>query len=285
MASETPDSRGLTIDQPQYAEGGNSALLKFSELSASGQARQHNGNVYNNTSYSYTVRKRKSDDTLRENERNRAFLTAAAEGQRPRVSYLLKRGVDLDHSDDDGFTALHHACLSGFEDVVEVLLEAGADVNAQSFDLGTPLCLAALRGRENVVKLLLNYRASVHKAGLWAGTPLHCACYAGSLDVAKILLAHGADMLSMAPVQLVLLQYARGFGSPFACGRSRRPSDGCYRIVDCQPFFLAATKGRNSIVKHFLEIGYPVDRPCRIWYTKNPAVETFEDAIDWSTLR
>lgn len=79
--------------------------------------------------------------------------------------YLRSRDVNLDWSDNDGLTALHHACLSGFEDVVKILLDAGADVNAQSLDLGTPLCLAALRGRENVTRLLLDYHADVNKAG------------------------------------------------------------------------------------------------------------------------
>lgn len=53
------------------------------EYSASGQARQQVGNNYNNTTYNYTLRKRRSDETLREDARNIALLRAAAEGQRP----------------------------------------------------------------------------------------------------------------------------------------------------------------------------------------------------------
>ena len=84
--------------------------------SASGDARQYMGDVTNNTNFNYTIRKRRSDETLREDGRNRAFLLASAEGQTPRVRHLLRLGVDLDYSDENGFNALHHACLSGFED-------------------------------------------------------------------------------------------------------------------------------------------------------------------------
>ena len=148
------------------------------------------------------MRKRRSDETLRQEERSKVLLRAAAEGQKSRVQYLLHLGVDIDHNDDDGFTALHHAVLSGFEDVVELLLLAGADVNAHSLDYGTPLCLAALRGREHVVCKLLQYRANLHMASLLAGTPLHCAVYAtGMPEIVDILLAHGASATAVSKIQ------------------------------------------------------------------------------------
>ena len=104
------------------------------------------------------------------------LLKAAAEGQKPRVNYLINRlGVDIDHSDELGYTALHHAALSGFEDIVETLLEAGIDVNAQSVQFGTPLHLAAAKSRTAVVDLLIRYRADVNVLSK-VGSPLNCAC-------------------------------------------------------------------------------------------------------------
>lgn len=146
---------------------------RYRSISASGEARQHNGNVYNSNSYHYTLRQRRSDETLGEDQRGAVLLKAAAEGQTPRVKRLLTLGADIDYADEDqGQTALHHAVLSGFEDVVGVLLEGGADVNAQSYSDITALHLAALKGRATVTKLLLTYRASVHVLGSWAG--YHC---------------------------------------------------------------------------------------------------------------
>lgn len=266
----------VTAKAAQNKPDGSDAQISFAGQSASGHARQHVGNVYSNTSYAYTVRKRRSDDTLRENERNRVFLTAAAEGQTPRVAYLLRLGVDLDHSDDEGFTALHHACLSGFEDVVQLLLESGADVNAQSLDLGTPLCLAALRERENVVQLLLKYRASVDKAGLWVGSPLHCASFVGSLAVTKILLDHGAALDSVCSIRVKILAYGCTLYSQKAQPPTRPYSDHRHRIIDCQPFHVAVFRGHETLVIQFLKVGQLVDNTYREWTSKNPATESYD---------
>ena len=254
--------------------------MAFTGQSASGQARQHVGNVINNTAYHYTIRKRRSDDFLRENDRDHAFLRAAAEGQLHRVKHLLQLGVDLDFSDDAGFTALHHAATSGFEDVVDMLLEAGADVNRQSLDLGTPLCLASLRGRENLVSLLLSkYRARVNIAGRWTGTPLHCASWVGSIEVARLLLANAANKTSRNMVQLEFLQYACSIGPMVAIPETPVPrfNNHLYQILECQPIVLAADRGDHKLVQIFIEAGYNINATHRICWTRNPAFETFEE--------
>ncbi|KAK5170316.1 uncharacterized protein LTR77_004903 [Saxophila tyrrhenica] len=113
---------------------------------------------------------------------------------RLKVSYLIRLGVDLDHSDDKGYTALHHAALSGFEDTVEVLLAAGCDFNAASLDHGTPLHLGAFKGRKNVVDRLLSYRAKVNAESRLFGSPLHCAAIFPSFAIASVLVKKGADV-------------------------------------------------------------------------------------------
>lgn len=123
----------------------------YGDTTASGQARLHLGDVRNNYSYTYNLRTRRSDDTLREDDRNKVLLTAAAECQAPRVRHLVHLGADLDHSDELGLTALHHACLSGCDDTAQILLDAGADVNATSLSCGTPLHLATLKTRKSLV--------------------------------------------------------------------------------------------------------------------------------------
>jgi ankyrin repeat protein len=70
---------------------------------------------------------------LNNQDRNKALLKASAEAQTDRVRKLIRDGADVDVSDEDyGFTALHHAVLSGFEDTVEELIVTGADINAVS---------------------------------------------------------------------------------------------------------------------------------------------------------
>ncbi|KAF7198663.1 Ankyrin-3 [Pseudocercospora fuligena] len=129
-----------------------------------------------------------TDEVLSGNDRNRTLLEAAAEGQNNRVRYLIHLGADLDHSDQHGLTALHHAAFCGFEDVVATLLVAGADVNALSPDCGTPLHLAAIKGRLNVCETFCLYLADVKATSKLLGTPIHCACFHDNLSLVNLLL-------------------------------------------------------------------------------------------------
>jgi ankyrin repeat protein len=131
-------------------------------------------NVPRDHTYNYTLRQRRSDETLRGSERHKIFLQAVVEGQLLRGRNFLRIGVDLDETGSSDLTILHRAVLSGHKDVVLALLDAGADVNAMSDDFGTPLCLAALKGLEDTVGVILKYRAKADVTTKKVGAPLHC---------------------------------------------------------------------------------------------------------------
>lgn len=200
--------------------------------------------------YQYTIQKRRSDETLREDQRNKQLLKAAAAGHTPRVKYLLQLGADLDFSDDEaGFTALHHAALSGFEDTVEFLLEQGADVAARALDHGSPLHLAALKGRCNVVKALLRSRADANEENEAVGWPLHCACAAASEEVVQELLAHGSVVDHVAWVDFRLMYSELVL----------RKDDWRTRRWGCPPLLLAATSGSRLVCEMLLAAGASSD--------------------------
>jgi hypothetical protein len=113
--------------------------------------------------YYYGLRTRRSDETLREDQRNLRLLRASAEGQLHRIQHLLRLGADVDFSDETEFTALHYAVLSGFEDCVQELVKWGSDVNAMTC-YGVPLDLAAQKERNNVISILLGARADKSRA-------------------------------------------------------------------------------------------------------------------------
>lgn len=147
----------------------------------------------------YPLRQRRSDETRREDQRSPLLLEAAAEGQTARIGYLLRLGVNLDYSDDDGFTALHYAALSGFDDTVQTLLDAGANIDARGLHSATPICLAALEARLNICSLLLSRRASTTgKNGLGVSellqSGLHCAIISDDAECVKAMLAQGCDV-------------------------------------------------------------------------------------------
>ena len=107
-------------------------------------------------------------------------MEAAADGQTARIEYLLRLGVNLDYRDKHGFTALHHAALSGIEDTVRSLVDAGANINATGPSCGTPICLAALKARLDICSLLLSRRSRITGLSTGGGAnilecALHCA--------------------------------------------------------------------------------------------------------------
>lgn len=117
--------------------------------------------------YYYGLRTRRSDETLREDQRCDRLLRASAEGQLPRIRHLLRLGTDIDFCDENEFTALHHAVLSGFEDCVRELIDGGSDVNAMT-RYGVALNLAAQKERSNVISILLGARADRTRAVVFA---------------------------------------------------------------------------------------------------------------------
>jgi hypothetical protein len=126
---------------------------------------------------------------MRDDQRNHLLLRAAAEGQLPRIQHLIRLGSDIDFSDDAGFTALHHAVLSGFEDCVQELIKQGSDVNATTL-YGTSLNLAAQKERLHVASILLRARADQQRALAFAakhGQDVHSLrCFLDS-DSSKIV--------------------------------------------------------------------------------------------------
>ena len=150
-------------------------------------------------------------------------------GHTETVRYLVGlKDVDVNHADDEGFTALHCAVLEGYPDVVQVLIDAGADIEAKDEKGRSPLHVACLSGSLAVVKVLVGEGAGVcvsdderptcltlaawnghteivrylvdlpegdvnHAYG-FAATALHCAARQKHPDVVKVLIDAGADI-------------------------------------------------------------------------------------------
>ena len=226
-------------------------------FSAADHARQHVGNNYSTSNYHYTVRKRKSDDTLHDNQRDQAFLDSAADGQLQRLKHLYRLGVDIDYVDKDGLTALHHAALSGFQDVVEYLWDIGCNVNAHSVNHGTPLCLAALKGRERIVKLLVDdrRRAKIQLKGAMNGSPLHCAAHSGHVPTIQALSDNGARLDARA---MVCISDWADHGDEVQ--RLYIPMFTIDQVVaDFSPLLFAIMAGHMSAVEALLQGGALVD--------------------------
>ena len=71
------------------------------------------------------------------------------------ISTFLDAGADVRARNDDGWTPLHHAALSGRFDIVSTLLDAGADAHAVDNSNRVPLDFAALEDHHAVILKLI----------------------------------------------------------------------------------------------------------------------------------
>jgi ankyrin repeat protein len=91
---------------------------------------------------------------------NGTGLIRAAERGFPRiVAGLLRAGVEVDHVNRLGWTALHEAVILGnggprHDEVVRLLLGAGADPNVPDRDGVRPLTHARQQGYDAIARLL-----------------------------------------------------------------------------------------------------------------------------------
>ena len=65
----------------------------------------------------------------------------------------LQRNWIVDEKKEDGYTALHLACLNNHSDVVDLLIKANAKLDVQNINLQSPLHLAVERKHLQVVKV------------------------------------------------------------------------------------------------------------------------------------
>jgi ankyrin repeat protein len=159
---------------------------RYENISATDSSKQHNGNVYNNTSHTTNYH----GFTPQQQQNLNASLFRASP---PHLSNLLNQGADPNARDRLNLTPLHHAAFLGNVTTVTTLLDAGADAHAIDTFFGTPLCLAGLMGRLEVVELLIERGVNLAQDCEHFGSAAHAACVGRNLDVVKLLASAGAD--------------------------------------------------------------------------------------------
>ena len=123
----------------------------------------------------------------------KTFHAAAQSGRVGEVMSLLRDnpGLNINWSDKDQWTALHHASIYGHAEVVKVLLaHPGINVNCKDEDGSTPFSFDCWNGNVSVVCVLLkDPRVDVTMADKDGQTPLWGASYKGKHEVVEWLIA------------------------------------------------------------------------------------------------
>lgn len=115
---------------------------------------------------------------------------------------LIENGLDVNHQNDVGETALHYAASANNEKFIKFLIKNGANVNIHTNIWGeyrggnTALHYAAREGFINVVKALLQYgNIDIDLQNAAGSTALHLAVERGQDDVVVYLIDKGANQL------------------------------------------------------------------------------------------
>uniref|UniRef100_A0A1X7TE79 Death domain-containing protein n=1 Tax=Amphimedon queenslandica TaxID=400682 RepID=A0A1X7TE79_AMPQE len=123
-----------------------------------------------------------------------ALLEAVTAGNNEAVEFLLQlETVNIDHTNEEGKTALMLACERGHEDIVHSLLSAGANVNIQDNKGWTALMRASEHNHISIIHMLLQANANPHLKNSKGSNPVMIASYYGKYEVVELLISKGVD--------------------------------------------------------------------------------------------
>ncbi len=116
------------------------------------------------------------------------LIDAADNSNIKKLQEMLTQGVDINVTNNAGYTALHRASYHGYLKIVKYLLDAGANVNAKTMDGYTPLDSAVSNNHLQIVKLLISKGASFESIRRNKQQPIDIAERKGYAEIVKELL-------------------------------------------------------------------------------------------------
>ncbi|XP_018617279.2 caskin-2-like isoform X1 [Scleropages formosus] len=196
-------------------------------------------------------------------------LVAKVKTSRSKLLGSTKR-VNVNYQDSDGFSALHHAALTGTTDLLSLLLEAQATVDIKDSNGMRPLHYAAWQGKADSVLMLLRAGASVNGASQDGQTPLHLAAQYGHYEVSEMLLQHQSNPCLVNKAKKTPLDLACEFGrlkvaqlllnsNMVAALLEGERKDGPDPPTNT-PLHLAARNGHKDIIRMLLKAGMDINR-------------------------
>ena len=123
-----------------------------------------------------------------------ALLEAVTAGNNEAVEFLLQlETVNIDHTNEEGKTALMIASERGHEDIVHSLLSAGANVNIQDNKGWTALMIASEHNHISIIHMLLQANANPHLKTSDGSNAVMITINYGSYEVVELLISKGVD--------------------------------------------------------------------------------------------
>ncbi|KAJ7383481.1 hypothetical protein OS493_027642 [Desmophyllum pertusum] len=124
----------------------------------------------------------------------RDLMIAAKAGDEEEAKRTIEEGVDVNHQNEFGQSAMMIASWEGHLGIVEALMSAEADPNLQDGFGKSALHEAAVSGQHGIVHRLIPGGADVNLADEEHRTPLHYAAMRGKRRIVEVMLLFGADV-------------------------------------------------------------------------------------------
>nr|XP_046232109.1 caskin-2-like isoform X2 [Scatophagus argus] len=179
--------------------------------------------------------------------------------------------LNINYQDSDGFSALHHAALTGTTELLSLLLEAQATVDIKDINGMRPLHYAAWQGKADSVLLLLRAGSSVNSLSHDGQIPLHLSAQYGHYEVSEMLLQHQSNPCLMNKAKKTPLDLACEFGR-LKVAQLLLSSNMVAALLEGEgghdspdypsttPLHLAARNGHKDIIKLLLKAGIDINR-------------------------
>ncbi|XP_052013000.1 putative ankyrin repeat domain-containing protein 19 [Apodemus sylvaticus] len=126
--------------------------------------------------------------------------------------YIALGKYEVNYRDRDNRNAMHFACFYGHLELVTYLWRRGCEINVCDKHNITPLMKAVQSWEDGIVSFLLEHHANLHIKDSRGNTALHYAVYSGNPATAARLLQYGADIEertkdNLTPLLLALREY------------------------------------------------------------------------------
>ncbi|KAK6301490.1 hypothetical protein J4Q44_G00275430 [Coregonus suidteri] len=179
--------------------------------------------------------------------------------------------LNVNYQDSDGFSALHHAALTGTTELLSLLLEAQVTVDIKDTNGMRPLYYAAWQGKADSVLLLLRAGASVNTPSQDGHIPLHLSAQYGHYQVSEMLLQHQSNPCLVNKANKTPLDLACEFGrlevaqlllnsNMVVALLEGEGLDGLDPASSNTPLHLAARNGHKDIIRLLLKAGIDINR-------------------------